>query len=179
MNHLLPVLLCLCVGCGAEPVPVTVAPVVVPQLPHVPFEDAAIQCCGNERVRRIVAEYLDLQRALADDDLALSQAELQALRGVALAAADDDELSVHSRGMSKQVAGMLEPVADGSLDKLRRAFVDVSAKVIVLTQANQGGSKPVAVAFCPQTNANWLQGEPEILNPFLGSLDPSSGTFRR
>ncbi len=168
----------LALGCGTEPEPAAAPAVVTPQLPQVPFEDASFACCANDRIRRILGEYLDMQHALADDDLALAQAELQALRGVALDAADDDGLSGHSRGLARQVAGQLEPVAEGSLDALREAFIEVSKDVIVLAQANQGGAKLVAVGFCPTTNANWLQADSDIRNPFLGSLDLSSGAFR-
>ncbi len=182
MNRVTLVVLALGLGCGADPAPVS-APTpqepVVPQQPGVPFDEAAVVCCSSERVRRVVAEYLDMQRALARDDLPLVQAELQALRGVSLDAAAATDISSHSRGLAQQVAGLLEPVAGGGLEKIRGEFVEVSNKVIVLVQANQGGSKQVAVAFCPSANANWLQAEPEILNPFLGTLDPSSGSFRR
>lgn len=182
MNRALLLASILLLGCSAEPEPAPVpaepAQVAAPLPPPVAFGDAAIQCCSGERVRRVVEEYLDLQQALGHDDLALSQAQLQTLRAVALVAAEDVDISAHSRGLSQQVAGLLEPVAEGDLDKLRDAFALVSNKLIVLVQANQGGSKPVAVAFCAKTNANWLQADPELLNPFLGSLDPSSGSFR-
>ncbi len=175
--------LALALGCDAstpsvEP-PELPDPADLPVVPSAPFDEVAFSCCGSDRVRRVVAEYLDLQQALGHDDLALAQAELQALRGVALAAADDEALSGHSRGLAREVAGLVEPVADGSLDTIRDAFVEVSNKTIVLAQANPGGSKQLAVAFCVRTNANWLQGEPTILNPYLGSLEPSSGSLRR
>jgi hypothetical protein len=138
----------------------------------------AFSCCGSDRVRRIVSEYIDLQGALGHDDLALAQAEVHALRGVAMDAAEDPTLSTHSQGLARQVAGLLEPVAAGSLDAIREVFIEVSNMTIVLAQANPGGSKPVAVAYCVRTNANWLQGDAAILNPYLGSLEPSSGSFR-
>jgi hypothetical protein len=149
------------------------------ELPDVPFEEVAFPCCADDRVRQLVVAYLDLQQALAQDDLAAAHAELQTLRGAALAAAEDGALSAHTRGASRQVAGLLEPVAEGSLDAIRDAYIEVSNKVIVLAQANRGGSKQLAVAFCVRSNANWLQAGPDILNPYLGSVAPSSGSFRR
>ena len=157
-----------------EPVPAVVA-----GPPPVPFADAAFACCGNDRIRRLVAEYIDLQRALAHDDLALAQAEVHAVRGVALAAVEDKDLSAHSRGLSRQVAFLLEPVAQGSLEQIRVPFAEVSNKLAVLAQANPGGSMQVAVATCSRSNANWLQDSPEVLNPYMGAMGLSSGTFRR
>lgn len=179
MFRTVPLLCALVLGCEAPPPTAELAdPAALPVLPQLPFEQVSFSCCGSDRVRRIVSEYLDLQQALGHDDLALAQAELHALRGVALDAADDPALSAHSQGIARQLAGLVEPVAAGSLDAIRDVFVEVSNKTIVLAQANPGGAKPVAVAYCVRTNANWLQGEPAILNPYLGSLEPSSGSFR-
>jgi hypothetical protein len=170
----------LLLGCGPGSSPdVPPDPETLLELPAVPFEEASFPCCGSDRVRLLVVEYLDLQQALGRDDLARAHAELEALHGAALAAAGDDALSGHSRGLARQVAGLLEPVAGGSLDALRDAFSEVSNRVIVLAQANRGGSKPLAVAYCVRSNANWLQAGPDILNPYLGSVAPSSGSFRR
>ncbi len=176
----LPLIGLLLLGCGASSEePDLDAPPPVHTPASVPFDQAAFRCCDGERVQRLVAEYLDLQRALGHDDLPRAQDELLTLRGVALAAADDPGLSDHSRGLARQVAGLLGPAAGGDLPRLREAFLEVSTKVIVLAQANQGGALDVAVAICPRANANWLQAEPQLLNPFQGSLEPSSGAFRR
>ncbi len=166
-------------GCGPseQPQP-SQAPAVVPARPVVLFEDASFFCCGNDRVRRLVSEYVDLQQALAFDDLARAQAEVHAARGVALAAAEDVDLSGHSRGIARQVASLFEPVAQGSLEQIRGVFSQVSNKLVVLAQANPGGAMRIAVATCNKSNANWLQSEAAVQNPYLGALDLSSGAFR-
>ena len=149
-------------GCGPseQPQP-SQAPAVVPARPVVLFEDASFFCCGNDRVRRLVSEYVDLQQALAFDDLARAQAEVHAARGIA-----------------RQVASLFEPVAQGSLEQIRGVFSQVSNKLVVLAQANPGGAMRIAVATCNKSNANWLQSEAAVQNPYLGALDLSSGAFR-
>jgi hypothetical protein len=180
MMRSLSLLALLLASCGAEPAPPpppVAEPAVVGPAP-VAFADAAFVCCGNERIQAVVSEYLDLQAALAQDDQAQSRAALQSLREVALLAADDAGLSGHSRGLARQVAGLIEPLEASSTAELRRGFQEVSQKVIILAQANRGGERQVAVALCTKSNANWLQATAQLANPYLGSLEAGSGVFR-
>ena len=146
--------------------------------PQKPFNKVAFACCANERAQRIVSEYLDLHQALAEDNVDRARAEVHAVRGVALAATKEAGLSANSRVLAQQVADLLQPALDADIQDIRDVFDGVSNKVITLAQANQGGAKKVAVAFCSQANANWLQDSAVIANPYQGSAAPRCGGFR-
>ncbi|MBN1336035.1 MAG: DUF3347 domain-containing protein [Deltaproteobacteria bacterium] len=154
------------------------APEPAPPPALVTFEQAAFPCCSARRAHRILNEYLDLQSALAADDLVRARAEAVAVRGTALAAAKDGSLSSESRTLAQQVANIAEQAKSGDLAQIRARFGDLSEKVIALAQANEGGTDRVAVAFSPKANAAWLQKEATVSNPYLGKADATEGTFR-
>jgi hypothetical protein len=146
--------------------------------PPVKFSQASFPCCANDRVRQVVVAYAGAQEALSRDDLASVRTWLADLARKAAEATEDSTLSGDSRVMTATVAELAGGSEPASLAQVRATFPALSSKVIVLAQANRGGSKAVAVAWCPVTNANWLQAAPELQNPYLGALEASSGVFR-
>ncbi len=164
----------------APPVPEPAPPpaAVPPPPPELTFDQVAFPCCGVHRANRMVNEYLDLHSALVADDLGRSRAEATAIRGAALAAAKDGSLSAENRALAQQIANLADQFKTGDLTQIRGHFGNLSDKIVTLAKANRGGTQQVAVVFSPKANANWLQKETSVSNPYFGKADATEGSFR-
>jgi hypothetical protein len=119
--------------------------------------------------------YFELQRALADDDLARaleSSATLSQRLGMAEAGA--------LRGAAEQAAHLGHA---SDIDGARQIFESLSEHVITAArQVSRQLDEPAHVAFCPMAfdnkGASWLQEEKKILNPYFGSKMLRCGTIR-
>ncbi|MFH1466017.1 MAG: hypothetical protein ABIO70_16655 [Pseudomonadota bacterium] len=182
MNRALVLSLLLTTACECQPpgAPPASGPAAleVPSPPAVPFSAASFPCCAVDSVRVLVVGNDQLAEALAQDDLEVARVELEEVARRAAMAAEDPALSESSRVQAAAIAEQARGRAPERLETLRALFKEISERLIVLVQANRGGSMRVAVAFCPRSNANWLQAGPGIMNPYLGSLEASSGVFR-
>jgi hypothetical protein len=179
IRALLPLSLLFAVACdcGSANTPAAVAP-EAPASPTVPFSAASYPCCASDRVRLLAVGYADLGRTLARDDPEAARVQVEEVARRAAAAAEDPLLSADGRALAARIAARAGGTPPDRLEPMREIFKEISEHLIVLTQSNRGGSMRVAVAFCPRSNANWLQASPEIMNPYLGSLEVSSGVFR-
>ena len=168
---------------GEEEVVVEEVEETTPEAPakaaRIPFSQAAFACCGKDAASGMVGQYIDLQEALASDNLQKTRGEIYSLHGKAKAASKAGSFSQNSREISRDIEVLLEPyMSSPSIEEVRGVFDEVSDKIIALAEANKGGSDMVAVAFCPKANANWLQDEPRIQNPYYGKSNSGSGSFR-
>ena len=115
-------------------------------------------------VDALVAPYLQVQTALAADDLATAQA---ATRALAAAAAGPEELDA----LRTEISRML---ATEELEKARAAFLPVSREFQQLLETvGTSHPSPLHVAFCPMalgyTGGTWIQEGKTVMNPYEGS----------
>jgi hypothetical protein len=165
------------------PTPPPASP-TVPATPTAPVAPVAAQpagpflCCDEPRVDRIVEEYLDLQRALTNDDQRKASGETSAVRGVILSA-QKSELNAEDK---KTVDALLVDIdaakSAGDIEGQRKAFKTLSAGVVELAKRHKGGKQSVQEAWCPMAEAGWLQSEPTLANPYYGSKMLTCGSFK-
>ncbi len=143
---------------------------------HVPRADL-------RRLAPVVASYLSVQRALADDDLALSQAAAtkigENLAGASLESSSEakqtwEHLSKNLDEQSKHI------VQSNSLEQARKGFEGLSGTVVMLLRifGNPLG-KPVVQVHCPMPRgsggASWVQEGGKVDNSYFGASMLSCG----
>jgi len=178
VNAIFPLLALALGGCGVGREPDPARADRGAATPGPDFASAAFSCCAHDGVRAAILAYTEVQEALARDDAADALAGLPLLQRQAQAAAGDPALPAGVAALVRALGELAATPARSDLDGLRAAFPALSEKAVVLAQADRGGSKKLAVAFCPQSNAIWLQASPQVQNPYLGALGAGSGAFR-
>ena len=109
-----------------------------------------------------LAAYVDVQRALAADDLDSARAALGRLR-------------TSTSGPLGEQAGRAASGAD--LDAVRREFKRLSADVVA-----RGIPEGYISVMCPMFdggNARWLQKRGQLANPYFGRAMPMCGTIEK
>jgi hypothetical protein len=116
----------------------------------------------------VVASYLEIQAALANDSI----------EGVPAAARRVAEQAAKLGTTGEPVASAAKAVAtaDG-IKAARDAFKPLSEAVIALVKADPA-AHDVKLAYCPMANGSWLQKEETIRNPYYGSSMLICGEFR-
>lgn len=111
---------------------------------------------------KVINAYLEVQTALAKDDLAAAQ---KAAKSVEEAATDDSTKEIQSA--AKEVGEAKD------IKAARKAFGVLSEKTISFAKSNKaatGGA--LYVAYCPMAlngGADWLQTTKKIANPYYGA----------
>lgn len=133
---------------------------------------------------KVYAGYLNLQRALANDDLQKARIASDSLVGALK--------GIHSTGLEKaakshwdssatRMLKVLHPMtAAKNIDTLRSRFGDLAP--LVVEAIEKFGMKPAAPAYlfhCPMAKADWLQKDKVIANPFYGKSMPECGELVR
>ena len=135
---------------------------------------------------RVLAAYLDMQVALADDDW---NAAKQAAEGLAKAAGEVDPGSdaaaadawaVLGAGFERQAEAA---VASTAIEGARGAFLQLSGLSKQLLQVYGNPlEQPVRLAFCPMANsdrgAEWVQAGTVVDNSYFGESMLSCGEIR-
>jgi hypothetical protein len=119
-------------------------------------------CCENECVSLIPA-YIKVSEALANDDL----------RG-AIDTAEDLGLWAECSNEKKLDQAVADLERSRNLTEARIAFRDISIEVISLAKWIPGHH----VMTCPTANADWIQVDSEVSNPYYGSKGLRSGTIK-
>lgn len=119
-----------------------------------------------ERIRSILAE--DRTEGLADAAGALATAAEQAELGASEAARPNLRAIVASASKLKEEGAM-------DLAKARRAFGDLSQRVIGLAAEESSLAQGRHVFLCPMTKETynkWVQTSPDVSNPYMGKKMP-------
>jgi hypothetical protein len=116
----------------------------------------------------VVASYLEIQAALANDSLEGVPAAAKRL------ASQSAKLGTAGEPMATQAMAV---AAAEDLKAARTAFGPLSEAVIAVVKADPS-AHDVKLAYCPMANASWLQKEEKIRNPYYGSSMLSCGEFR-
>lgn len=132
-------------------------------------------------VNTLVDPYLSIQKGLATDDLAASQAGavtfLKAMKH-----------APHEGGAHKEAMDLIKPAKAISetmdIKAARAAFLDLSRQMVLLVE-HVGTRKdtPLYTAFCPMAFNNkggqWVQSERTVSNPYYGSKMLRCGRIKK
>ncbi|HSB82672.1 MAG TPA: hypothetical protein VLM91_28180 [Candidatus Methylomirabilis sp.] len=122
--------------------------------------------------RFVLENYEGIQKALAADSMTGIP---ERARTIARAIRTDV-----ANTLPLTVAEDAEKLAEAKdLKAARRAFKPLSASLIAWLEENQAGSSGYQEAYCPMADANWLQKEEQINNPYLGKKMLNCGEFDR
>lgn len=136
-------------------------------LPYQPQAAAPIDPEQAEALRKGLAAYLPVAKALADDD--------------------DEAAEKAAEGLARTMDGILQPLARAVADargikNRREAFQPLSETLIA--RIREHGTDAVGDAYvvhCPMafddTGADWLSAEPTIRNPYYGDAMLTCGTI--
>ncbi|MGQ0737043.1 MAG: hypothetical protein ACT4QD_25770 [Acidobacteriota bacterium] len=119
----------------------------------------------------LVDPYLQVQTALAGDQMSGLQAHAQAIATAALALGKDAEAigaSAKKLGASKDLAAA------------RAAFGELSTAIETYAgRTGAGFGAGVRLAYCPMADKPWLQKDKEIRNPYYGASMLTCGNFKK
>ncbi len=119
----------------------------------------------------LIEPYLDLQSALADDDLDSAKKALQTMMGI----------TGHSGEAAKMIHNM---IAADTLDAIRRpSFETLSNHLIEAVEAASGIEKHTLYKMhCPMVykdrGADWLQADDRLRNPYYGAMMHRCGELK-
>jgi Protein of unknown function (DUF3347) len=120
-------------------------------------------------VKSVYGHYLKIQVSLAKDSMS----------GVAQnASAIAKAVRTDAKAMPATVATEAEALAKASdLKSARAAFKPLSDSLIKYLADHKARSAYVQV-YCPMANANWLQADKNVRNPYLGKAMPDCGEIK-
>jgi hypothetical protein len=123
---------------------------------------------ASASVETVIAAYLEIQSALANDSI----------EGVPPAARRIGEAAGKMGASGAPIVKAAGMVADAKdIKAARDAFGPLSEAVITAVKADPA-AHDVKLAYCPMAKASWLQKEEKIRNPYYGSSMLSCGEFR-
>ena len=133
-----------------------------PSMMSMPVDEAVDTLEKLDVSAKLMAPYLQLQAALAADDLPAAKGALKALMAI----------TGHTGEMAKLIHSMM---AMDSLDGIRRPhFETLSNAMIAAVEVNSDAFGDTLYRMhCPMVyddhGADWLQNDKELLNPYYGS----------
>jgi Cu(I)/Ag(I) efflux system membrane fusion protein len=154
-----------------------------PSCCSTPVRGDTIQAKAVTPIRMVLASYEKVSNALAADDLAAAQSAARTFLAVsditgvdlkcagALSGCGVD--AAETKNCTKSLQALLEAE---NLKEARVHFKGVSAQAIALAATETG----FYVMHCPMAgkDAEWLQSDPEIRNPYHGSAMLGCGVIR-
>lgn len=135
-------------------------------------------------LRPPLAFYLDLQRALAEDDLEQAQASAKSLSASLAKAKLSPQPQLVWGEISKELDAHSKHVAHAEdLEGAREGLEPLSAAIeVMLSRFGNLLEEPLQVAFCPMANdgegARWVQSNDSIDNAYFGDAMRTCGDFQ-
>lgn len=149
--------------------------------------DRAIELSGEERSKLspVVDAYLELQRALAADDLTAAQRAAERLVKASAEVTFDQPPSAKEAWLplARELRSHGEKVSKvASLEAARGAFEALSMEMMtVLERFGNPVDRSLSIAFCPMASgegATWVQDGSTIDNPYFGASMKTCGEIR-
>lgn len=141
------------------------------QTDHSKHDDMAMLEIGEKIAPRLMASYLSMQSALADDKLEAAKAQAKAMM----------ETTGHSGQLPELLHKML---AEETLDGFRKPhFETLSNALITAAKANPKSFETgLLIMHCPMVyedrGADWLQASEPLQNPYFGSMMLKCGEIK-
>ena len=140
---------------------------------------------GRASVNDIMAGYLDLKNALANDNSHEASIHARAISG-ALEKFDKKTLSPQQisiyNDLEDDIKENAEHISTSEIDHQREHFQILSEDMYQLLNAT-GTNQTLYIDFCPMydkgNGAIWISEIKEIKNPYMGSKMPSCGSIKK
>jgi Cu(I)/Ag(I) efflux system membrane fusion protein len=145
--------------------------VIAAPLASFAAEDKKMDDPLMEPVKSVYDNYLAIQKELAKDSLKGVDEHAAAIAK----AVKGDDMKMLSPDVAKQAETL---AAARDVKQAREAFKPLSASLVKYLADHKAGKGVYHEAFCPMANANWLQTEKEIRNPYMGKAMPGCGEFK-
>lgn len=144
-----------------------------------PVEPGELDADAQAALDQIMASYLTVQQRLAEDEMEGVQAQLDELHDAAHVLGRSEV-----PGVREKARAVAEPVhhEPEDLDDARELFKVLSAAVIDLTglvSPSDAVAPALYRAHCPMAEADWLQTDEEIVNPYMGQDMLRCGTIEQ
>ncbi len=131
----------------------------------------------------LIGNYLQVKKALVQDDFEQAKAELSDLKEEVAESSEINNHSKHAQMHRKHHEAMMEAITAASkadnLKQFRSAFAAISEHLIKMVKNQNYNKQTLYVQFCPMAvngkGATWLSTEKEIVNPYLGQKMPGCG----
>lgn len=171
--------LCACMAlaqlaCTADATATPVTPATPPaaEAPAEPTGAPPAMAQAPEPVRTAFAKYEALRAALSRDAVSEAPAGAGALATAArsAAAADKPEHKAQWEGLAAAADALKAlPASDG--DGVRKGFGEVSRAFVALLAADPALAAGLHVFKCPMAQGyqKWVQSDPKLANPYMGS----------
>ena len=133
-------------------------------------DNLAPDTVAQQRIDRIVTNYLAIQQMLTEDQWSGAPDYLATIKDDALQLKDADLGQISN--LAGQVADT-SAIKAGDIDGFRDGFFELSKTVLALTKAYPPSAGAVAGlyhAYCPMVKKDWLQASDVIRNPYASSM---------
>jgi Cu(I)/Ag(I) efflux system membrane fusion protein len=154
-----------------------------------PMPELRVDASFLEQLRPLVSDYIDLQEALASDDLAASKKAAEQFHDTFGKVEGEGLLTGEPllawRDVRAMLRGALEvEFTEMSMAELRQKFETLSFAMIELVEVfGNPLEEPLREAYCPMAfnnqGAPWLQVREEIFNSYFGSQMLKCGEIRQ
>jgi hypothetical protein len=128
---------------------------------------APFACCDEPAATEALDRYVELNHAMAYDDLAGAKAAM-----VKLSASVKEEMPE----ASQQFAALADASAD--LQHMRDNIRGLAETMVAFARLHPGGTKLYRQAYCPMIDRNWIQVGDTVENPYYGAKMRNCGSFK-
>lgn len=130
----------------------------------------ALPVAASDFVNDVVGNYLTIQAALVNDDLAPVSAAARTLQQHAATLGADGAAVATAAGRAAEAK---------TLEAAREAFADLSTAIIGYADRTKQPVTGKIVAYCPMAKKSWVQTDGAIANPYYGKAMASCGSSTR
>lgn len=138
----------------------------------------------NEHIETLLTEYLDIKRALVNDNFEGAKSSLQNFSQEVTSNSEMNHHPEHKQMHETHHSAMIMAVESASnaenIDQLRNSFDEISAELIKALK-NQNIEADLHIQFCPMADngngARWLSENEEIENPYYGEMMSTCGSL--
>lgn len=135
----------------------------------------------------LIKNYIDLQTALANDDLKTAKKQLIIIKNnlnkvdVGLFKKESQDIWMQFDDRINKSINLMEN--DKNIENFRKSFLDLSVTYVALVEVFGSFNKKLYVVNCPMANnnkgADWLSFEKEVRNPYYGKSMLTCGKIKK
>jgi Cu(I)/Ag(I) efflux system membrane fusion protein len=149
------------------------------EAPGAPADPKAAEDKAGEHDQAALASYEEIRASLAKDDIAATTATAATLEKSARSASGPASGDAKQRwSRLADAAKQLHEMPTKDEEAVRKAFGDVSEALVALLTVERKLASGLHLFECPMAQGykKWVQPDPEISNPYMGTRMPTCGS---